>query len=92
MKYNINSDIPLPPSILKSHKKQIRHWYEYHLQESTIPPYQFYYNGHLISLAFETTTTIEKEKESIMTPITIILSTIVLVLSTGVILYHACMS
>ena len=87
MNYNINSDIPLPTSILKSHKKQIHHWYEHHSRENTIPPYQFYYNGHLISLAFETTT-IEKEKESIMTPIAIILSTIVLVLSVGVILYH----
>ena len=91
MKYNINSDIPLPPSILKSHKKQIHHWYEHHQQENKIPPYQFYYDGHLISLAFET---IEKtkEKESIMTPIAIILSSITLVLSVGVILYHAYMS
>ena len=90
MNYNINSDIPLPNSILRQHKKQIHHWYEHHSQESTIPPYQFYYDGHLISLAFETT--IEKEKESIMTPIAIILSTIVLVLSVGVILYYAYMS
>ncbi len=91
MKYNINSDIPLPNSVLKQHKKQIHHWYEHHSQESTIPPYQFYYDGHLISLAFETTI-IEKETKEITTIISIILSTIVLVLSTGIILHHAYMS
>ena len=89
LNFIIKSDIPLPQSVLNQHKKKIHQWFNHHVQENEIPPYQFYYNGHLVSLSF---TIIQKERKEITTIISIILSTIVLVLSVGVLTYYAYMS
>ena len=89
LNFIIKSDIPLPQSVLNQHKKKIHHWFNHHVQENEIPPYQFYYNGHLVSLSF---TIIEKETKEITTVICMVLSFITLILSVGVILHHACMS
>ena len=94
MKYNINSDIPLPQSVLKKQRRRIHSWYEHHSKENKIPPYQFYYDGHLISLAFETK---EETKEIIttfdtVTTICLVLSSLALASCIGVLTYYLYMS
>ena len=89
LNFIIKSDIPLPQSVLNQHKKKIHHWFHHHVQENEIPPYQFYYNGHLVSLSF---TIIQKERKEITTVICIVLSFITLILSSLVLSYYAYMS
>ena len=89
LNFIIKSDIPLPPSILKEEKKRIHHWFNHHVQENEIPPYQFYYNGHLVSLSF---TIIEKERKVITKIITRLIAKVLLILTVGVILHTAYMS
>ena len=91
MRYNINSDIPLPKSVLKKQRRRIHSWYAHHEKENTIPPYQFYYEGHLISLAFEINQTKEEPKE-ITTIISLVLSSLVLAATIGVLIHYSLIS
>ena len=90
MKYNVNSDIPLPPLVLKKQRKRITLWYEHHEKENKIPPYQFYHNGHLITLAFETNQTTQTKE--ITTVISLVLSSITLAATIGVLSYYLLVS
>ena len=73
---NINSDIPIPQEVIDSHTHTLLNYYEYHLQENTSPPYQFYYKGHLVSITisyeeYERLTSSIIQKERIISLLTI---------------------
>ena len=86
MNFIVNADIPVPESVLKEHKRQLHYWYQHHKTETRVEPYQFYYDGHLVTLAFDTCQ--EPSNENRMVRTSVVLSSLVLVATISILTYY----
>ena len=89
MNYVVEGDIPVPESVLKEHKRQLHYWYEHHKTETRVEPYRFYYDGHLITLAFDES---QPTHEDRMVYTSVVLSSLVLVATTSILSYYVYVS